>query len=47
MKPDWSPDGQQIVFEYNEGDFEIAGLDGESDIWIMNTDGSEKINLTE
>ena len=36
--PDWSPDGSKIVFESNR--------DGDWDIYIMNQDSSEVINLT-
>ena len=32
--PDWSPDGTRIAFEHL------------GDIWVMNSDGSNKINLT-
>jgi TolB protein len=36
--PQWSPDGTRIAFSSDqEGDF---------DIWVMNADGSNKINLT-
>lgn len=37
--PTWSPDSQQIAFE--------SGRDGKSDIWVVNVDGSDPINLTE
>ena len=44
--PDWSLDGSQIVFQSYYGDYFMAGWDGQSDIWIMNADGTNKINLT-
>ncbi len=35
----WSPDGQQVVFMREEG--------GQSDIFVMNADGSGTVNLTQ
>jgi Tol biopolymer transport system component len=37
--PDWSPAGARITWVHWE-------LEGRSDIWVMNADGSEKVNLT-
>jgi erythromycin esterase-like protein len=37
--PSWSPDGRKIVFRSNR--------DGNNEIYVMNTDGSGQINLTE
>lgn len=36
--PAWSPDGERIVF--------ISGRDGNAEIYVMNTDGSNLIRLT-
>jgi len=36
--PKWSPDGRRILF--------ASGRDGETDIFVMNTDGSQQLNLT-
>jgi Tol biopolymer transport system component len=36
--PAWSPDGTKIVF---------GGPVNKRDIWVMNADGSNKINLTD
>lgn len=38
LNPDWSPSGEKIVFQSNRA--------GESDIWIMDADGSNPVNLT-
>ena len=38
--PDWSPDGTKITY----GAFHLTG--GTSDIWVMNSDGSQKRQLT-
>ena len=34
----WSPNGQQIVFR--------SDRDGDNEVWIMNSDGSGKVQLT-
>ena len=36
--PDWSPDGNQIVFQ--------SDRDGNSEVYVMNADGTNPINLT-
>jgi TolB protein len=36
--PDWSPDGKSIVF--------VSTRAGSHDIWLMNADGTNPINLT-
>jgi TolB protein len=36
--PNWSPDDNQIVF--------VSNREGNKDVYIMNADGSEVINLT-
>ena len=36
--PNWSPDGSKIAF--------VSFLDGGDDIYVMNTDGSGQIRLT-
>jgi len=37
--PSWSPDGTMLTFQK-------LGLDGDYDVWRMNDDGSNQINLT-
>jgi TolB protein len=36
--PDWSPDGQRIAI--------MAEIDGVNDVWLLQTEGGEAINLT-
>lgn len=45
--PAWSPDGQKITFMSfrNEDEFQGWGITG--DIWAMNADGTNPINLTQ
>ncbi|MEE8129700.1 MAG: hypothetical protein V3T48_05405, partial [Vicinamibacterales bacterium] len=38
LAADWSPDGLQIVF--------VSRRDGNSEIFIMNADGTGQVNLT-
>lgn len=42
--PDWSPDGQQIVFV--SGRDKRNDNDKNSEIYVMNADGAHPINLT-
>jgi TolB protein len=42
--PAWSPDGTRIAFTRNEG-FEEGAL-GPGEIFVMNADGSNRLNLT-
>ncbi len=37
--PSWSPDGSKLVF--------VSDVEGQSDIWVIDVDGSNKVNLTE
>lgn len=36
--PTWSPDGSRIAF--------VSDRDGDPDIWVMNSDGSDLVNIT-
>ena len=38
-RPVWSPDGTKIAFQR-------AAVMGQTDIWVMNADGSNPVNLT-
>lgn len=40
--PDWSPDGTRILFSYRQH----MGY-GQFDLWLMNPDGSDPVNLTD
>lgn len=41
-KPDWSPDGTKIVFE----GYVLNGEQSYTDIFVINTNGNNRINLT-
>jgi TolB protein len=45
-EPSWSPDGTKITFTSNPPSNTSLGFDVDSDIWIMDADGSNKANLT-
>ncbi len=45
--PDWSPDGRQIAFASNRNrDWERFDRGGNWEVYVMNTDGANPINLT-
>lgn len=47
INPAWSPDGQRIVFvTVLDPDAEPNARPGQSDIWVVNVDGSNRTNLT-
>lgn len=39
FRPDWSPDGQRIVF--------MSERDGNRELYVMNADGSNPVRLTD
>jgi PGF-pre-PGF domain-containing protein len=43
----WSPDGSRILYSSNENGNSDTNENGNSDIYSVNTDGSEKIQLTD
>ncbi len=46
INPEWSPDGRQIAFSSNrDRAWEFEGWDNR-DVYVMNTDGTNPINLT-
>lgn len=47
MHPAWAPDGSRIVFvTVVEPDFEESEVPQQSDIWVVNVDGTSRTNLT-
>jgi TolB protein len=47
INPDWSPDGQRIVFiTVVDPDAEPGQRPGQSDVWVVNLDGTQRANLT-
>jgi hypothetical protein len=42
VQPAWSPDGSKIAFEVT-----VGPNDSEADIYVMNADGSDPVNLTQ
>lgn len=45
-EPTWSPDGARIAFRRWERTFGVPGWTIPTDIWAMNADGSNQVNLT-
>jgi dipeptidyl aminopeptidase/acylaminoacyl peptidase len=46
FSPDWSPDGEKLVFSSDLDYWTESGAYGERDIYVMNSDGSNVVNLT-
>ncbi|MBX3080370.1 MAG: PD40 domain-containing protein [Anaerolineae bacterium] len=46
--PDWSPDGNHIVFQFQQPDAALHSSDGNghNQIYVMDADGTNQINLT-
>jgi TolB protein len=46
INPSWSPDGSRIVFVAVVDPTEDSARPKQSDVWIVNIDGTNRINLT-